>query len=250
MMIYDATDIPFRAAIFEVSIENFNPTGFKEHTEAKYVPMWLERQQHRIYLRLFVFIKHVLQWGFLEPIIIWGNIEKQTMRIHPGVNRFILNSVLKDLPHLTKRHKPLKGWVIDWTCVHRNEYKYIFDDIKPIPRDPDGNLNMTWKVDYRTTVNPIVQSVDTFEDQYEFSPFGEYYLGTIESEQLKKEWIYKQEAHRGFGCYFNGKKIYNIGRNNPKQYEINRVAGIYQLFLKHFFDINEDHFTIKYYEAI
>ena len=250
MMIYDTTDIPFRAAIFEVGIDSWNPTNFTEHTEAKYVPMWLSRQQHRIYLRLFVFVHHVLQWGFKEPIIIWGSLEKQTMRIHPGVNRFILNSVLKDLPHLTKRHKPLKGWVIDWTCIHRDEYKYIFDDIKPIPRDPTDNLNMTWKVDYRTTVNPIVQSVDTFEDQYEFSPFGEYYLGDIENKELKKEWIYKLESHKGFGCCFNGKKVYDIGRNKPIQYEINRVAGIYQLFLKHFFDVNEKYFITKYYEAI
>jgi len=248
-MIYDTHDIPFRAAIFEVSIANFNPINFIEHTEAKYVPLWLSRQQHRIYLRLFVFIKHVLQWGFREPIIIWGNLEKQTMRIHPGVNRFILNSVLKDLPHLTKTHKPLKGWVIDWTCSHRDEYKYIFDDIKPIPRDPNGDLNMTWKVDHRTTVNPIYPS-DTFEDQYEFSPFGEFYLGNIENKELKKEWIHKLESQQGFGCCYKGKKIYDIGRNNPIQYEINRVAGIYQLFLKHFFDVNENHFTTKYYERI
>jgi hypothetical protein len=249
MMIYDTTDIPFRAAIFEVGIDSWNPTNFTEHTEAKYVPMWLSRQQHRIYLRLFVFVHHVLQWGFKEPIIIWGSLEKQTMRIHPGVNRFILNSVLKDLPHLTKRHKPLKGWVIDWTCVHRDEYKYIFDDIKPIPRDPTDNLNMTWKVDYRTTGDPIYQSVE-LSDQYEFSPFGEYYLGDIENKELKKEWIYKLESHKGFGCCFNGKKVYDIGRNKPIQYEINRVAGIYQLFLKHFFDVNEKYFITKYYEAI
>ena len=248
-MIYDTTDIPFRAAIFEVGIDSWNPTNFTEHTEAKYVPMWLSRQQHRIYLRLFVFVHHVLQWGFKEPIIIWGSLEKQTMRIHPGVNRFILNSVLKDLPHLTKRHKPLKGWVIDWTCIHRDEYKYIFDDIKPIPRDPTDNLNMTWKVDYRTTGDPIYQSVE-LSDQYEFSPFGEYYLGDIENKELKKEWIYKLESHKGFGCCFNGKKVYDIGRNKPIQYEINRVAGIYQLFLKHFFDVNEKYFITKYYEAI
>lgn len=248
-MIYDTTDIPFRAAIFEVGINDWNPTNFTEHTEAKYVPLWLSRQQHRIYLRLFVFVHDVLQWGFKEPIVIWGNLEKQTMRIHPGVNRYIFNSVLKDLPHLTKRHKPLKGWVIDWTCSHRDEYKYIFDDIKPIPRDENGDLNMTWKVDHRTTGDPIYQSVE-LSDQYEFSPLGENYLGDIDTSSMKKEWIYKLEAHRGFGCCFNGKKIYDIGRNNPIQYEINLVAGIYQLFLKHFFDVDEKHFTTKYYEAI
>ena len=249
MMIYDTTDIPFRAAIFEVGINDWNPANFTEHTEAKYVPMWLTRQRHRIYLRLFVFVHDVLQWGFKEPIVIWGNLEKQTMRIHPGVNRYIFNTVLKDIPHLTKRHNPLKGWVIDWTCSHRDEYKYIFDDIKPIPRDSEGNLNMVWKVDHRTSVDPN-DPVLRCEDQYEFSPQGENYLGVLDNKWLKDQWKYKLEAHRGFGCWYEGKKHYDIGRNTPIQYEINRVAGIYQLFFKHFFDVNEKHFTTKYYEAL
>ena len=240
-MIYDTTDIPFRAAIFEVDIREFNPTGFTEHNKGVYVPMWLERQRNRLYLRLFVFVQDVLKWGFKEPIIIWGNLEKQTMRIHPGVNRFILNSVLNDLPHLTKTHRnPLKGWVIDWGCSHRNEYEHIFDSIKPIPRDTKGNLNMLWKVDHRVTVDK--------EDQYEFSPQGENYIGDLDNADFKKAWTYKLESHRGFGCWFNGKKFYDIGRNQPIQYEINRVAGVYQLFLKHFFDVNENYFTTKYYE--
>jgi len=242
-MIYNTRDIPFRAAIFEVGIEKFNPTGFTEHTTGAAVPMWLERQQHRVYLRLFVFVHDVLQWGFKEPIIIWGNLEKQEMRMHPGVNRFILNSVLKDLPHLTKHHRdPLKAWVIDWNCSHRDEYKHIFEDIQPIARDKRGDRNMKWLVDHRTTWR--------MEDQYEFSPLGENYLGDLDSKWLKKIWKYKLESHKGFGCWYGGKKFYDIGRNNPIQYEINRVAGVYQLFLKHFFDANEDHFTTKYYERV
>lgn len=241
-MIYDTTEIQFRAAIFEVDMDNFNPIGFTEHREARVVPVWLDKQQHRIYLRLFVFIHDILAWGFKEPVIIWGNLEKQTMRVHPGVNRLILNSVLEDLPHLTKRHKPLKGWVIDWNCSHRDEYKDIFKNRRSIPRDEKGNLNMLWKVDHRTQAGA--------EDQYEFSPRGDNYLGDLDSKWLKNQWIYKLESHKGFGCWYQGKKFYDIGRNNPIQYEINRVAGVYQLFFKHFFDINEDHFKTKYYEAI
>jgi len=246
-MIYDTTTIPFRAAIFEVDIKEFDPAGFVEHREGVYAPLWLKRQQHRIYLRLFVFVNDVLKWGFKEPIIIWGSLEKQTMRIHPGVNRYIFNTVLKDLPHL-HHHPPLKGWVIDWNCSHRNEYKHIFKNIKPIRRDKNGDLNMLWKVDHRTTVDPMNSTGEQFEDQYEFSPFGDNYLGNLDNSELKKQWTYKLESHKGFGCWYDGKKFYDIGRNKPIQYEINQVAGVYQLFLKHFFDVNENHFTTKYYE--
>jgi len=65
----------------------------------------------------------------------------------------------------------------------------------------------------------------------------------------KERWEYKQEAHRGFGCWYRGEKFYDIGGNDPIQYEINTVSGIYQLFLKHFFDWNPDIWQEKYYES-
>jgi hypothetical protein len=241
-MIYDVTGIPFRAAIFEVSMRNFPTANFKELNSGQFVPLWLNRNRDRIHLRLFTFVESVLNQGFLDPVIIWGNIKEGTMRIHPGTNMFTLYSLIKDqkrTPH--KKKYDLNGWVVDFNCNHRDEYQGILEDIKPIPRDADGNRNMEWFVDHRTTPNG--------EDQYELSPSGRHLPGNIYYFGTKDRWEYKQESHRGFGCWYKGVKFYDIGRNNPIQYEINTVSGIYQLFLEHFFDWNPDIWQEKHYES-
>jgi len=239
---YDVKSIPFQAAIFEVSMRDFPTANFKELNSGAYVPIWLERQEERIHLRLFTFIESVLNQGFRDPCIIWSDIKSGKMRIHPGVNQFILYDLIKD-QIITPRKKKydLNGWVIDFNCQHRDEYLGIFENIKPLPRDENGNNNLKWKLDHRTTPNG--------EDQYEFSPKRSLYLGDVYYMGTKERWEYKQEAHRGFGCWYRGEKFYDIGGNDPIQYEINTVSGIYQLFLKHFFDWNPDIWQEKYYES-
>ena len=239
---YDVKSIPFQAAIFEVSMRDFPTANFKELNSGAYVPIWLERQEERIHLRLFTFIESVLNQGFRDPCIIWSDIKSSKMRIHPGVNQFILYDLIKD-QIITPRKKKydLNGWVIDFNCQHRDEYLGIFENIKPLPRDENGNNNLKWKLDHRTTPNG--------EDQYEFSPKRSLYLGDVYYMGTKERWEYKQEAHRGFGCWYRGEKFYDIGGNDPIQYEINTVSGIYQLFLKHFFDWNPDIWQEKYYES-
>jgi len=239
---YDVKSIPFQAAIFEVSMRDFPTANFKELNSGAYVPIWLERQEERIHLRLFTFIESVLNQGFRDPCIIWSDIKSGKMRIHPGVNQFILYDLIKD-QIITPRKKKydLNGWVIDFNCQHRDEYLGIFENIKPLPRDENGNNNLKWKLDHRTTPNG--------EDQYEFSPKRSLYLGDVYYIGTKERWEYKQEAHRGFGCWYRGEKFYDIGGNDPIQYEINTVSGIYQLFLKHFFDWNPDIWQEKYYES-
>ena len=115
------------------------------------------------------------------------------------------------------------------------------EDIKPIERDRYGNLNLEWKLDHRTTPDG--------EDQYEFSPKRAFYLGDVYYKGTEERWKYKQEAHRGFGCWYKGKKYYDIGGNDPVQYEIKTVSGIYQLFLQHFFDWSTEIWTEKHYES-
>ena len=239
---YDVKSIPFQAAIFEVSMRDFPTANFKELNSGAYVPIWLERQEERIHLRLFTFIESVLNQGFRDPCIIWSDIKSGKMRIHPGVNQFILYDLIKDQTITPRKKKyDLNGWVIDFNCQHRDEYLGIFENIKPLPRDENGNNNLKWKLDHRTTPNG--------EDQYEFSPKRSLYLGDVYYIGTKERWEYKQEAHRGFGCWYRGEKFYDIGGNDPIQYEINTVSGIYQLFLKHFFDWNPDIWQEKYYES-
>ena len=242
-VIYDVTTIPFQAAVFEVNMRNFPTANFKELNSGAFVPIWLERQKERIHLRLFTFIESVLAQGFREPVVIWSNIKSGKMRIHPGVNQFILYNLIKDQKStIHNKHYDLNGWVVDFNCQHRNEYLGIFEDIKPIERDKHGNNNLEWKLDHRTTPDG--------EDQYEFAPKRAFYLGDVYYKGTEERWKYKQEAHRGFGCWYNGEKFYNIGGNDPIQYEIKTVSGIYQLFLQHFFDWNPDIWQEKYYVNI
>ncbi len=241
-VIYDVTSIPFQAAIFEVNMRNFPTANFKELNSGEFVPIWLERQKNRIHLRLFTFIESVLNQGFQEPAIIWSDIKKGTMRIHPGVNQFILYNLIKDKKiTVHKKYYDLKGWVIDFNCQNRNEYLGIFEDIKPLERDKNQNLNMLWEVNHRTTPDG--------EDQFEISPKRDFYIGDIYYHGTGDRWKYKQESHRGFGCWYKGEKFYDIGGNDPIQYEIHTVSGIYQLFLEHFFDWTPDIWQEKYYES-
>ena len=142
-VIYDVTTIPFQAAVFEVNMRNFPTANFKELNSGSFVPIWLERQRDRIHLRLFTFVESVLNMGFIEPVIIWSDIKSGKMRIHPGVNQFILYNLVKDQKiTIHKKYYDLKGWVVDFNCQSRNEYLGIFEDIKHIPRDENGNLNL------------------------------------------------------------------------------------------------------------
>ncbi len=237
-MIYDTTTLPFRFALFEIDIDKefMKIKGFTEHESKRYLKMWLKRQQHRIYLRCFVFCDTVLNLGFLDPILIWADIKKGTMRIHPGTNRYILHSILPE--------RPMKGWVIDKNCKSHKEYKDIFPSARPLVRDKSGDRNMNWRVDHRTR--------DGYEDQYEMSLGTDQLLGEhhMDTQTRKDRWAFLHDT-KGFCCWLEGYPYLDIGNAGVEdQYEINRVAGVYQLFLEYYFNYPSTKWEKKFYRRM
>ena len=238
MMIYDTRAIPFQYGIFEIDIDEdfMKIKGFTEHTSKPYLKMWLNRQKPRIYLRCFVFIDTVLKWGFLDPLLIWANLKTGTMRVHPGTNRYILHSILPE--------RPMIGWVVDSNCKSHQEYKKVFPSARPLIRDERGDRNMFWRVDHRTRKG--------YEDQYELSLGSDQLLGEdhMDTQARRDRWAFLSDT-KGFGCWLGGKKYYDIGNAREEdQYEILRVAGIYQLFLQCYFDYPESKWGTKFYRRM
>ena len=237
-MIYDTKIMPQQFGLFEIDIDEhfMKIKGFTEHTSKYYLEMWLKRQQPRIYIRCFVFIDTVLKFGFLDPLLIWGNIKKGTMRVHPGTNRYILHSILPE--------RPMKGWVVDRNCNSHQEYKKIFPSARSLIRDKRGDRNMLWRVDHRTRKG--------YQDQYELSLGTDRLLGepSMDTQTRRDRWAFLSDT-RGFGCWQAGKKAYDIGNAREEdQYEIDRVAGIYQLFLQYYFDYPDTKWRTKFYRRM
>ena len=194
----------------------------KEHPtyNKKYVHQWLERQSHRYYLRVFVFIDSVREKGFKDPVIVWANRNLGTgqMFVHPGQNRLFLKEAMP-----TER---LVAWVLDNTVASRHEYSDIFTNIKPIVRDLNGERLVNWIAQHRTAPNQ--------SDQYDFALRDDTYLGAKENdtEERRKRWFQLEP----FGIVEKG-KTYVFGKGKPTSlYEVNSVAGVYQVALLNWFD--------------
>ena len=181
----DAILLPFRDSVF---------------CSQEFVRMWLERQKNRMYLRCYVFVDSVLKRGFIDPIQLWADKEKDEFCVHPGVNRLYLKAAMPNLR--------LVAWVLDKSIKDRNEYKGVFDNIKPIIRDKNGNRILNWISSHRTAPNA--------SDQYDFALRDESYPGN------RLKWIQINEGQsgrryqkvKGFGVECEG----NTYNGNSKQY--------------------------------
>lgn len=202
----DAILLPFRDSVF---------------CSQEFVRMWLERQKNRMYLRCYVFVDSVLKEGFIDPIQLWADKEKDEFCVHPGVNRLYLKAAMPNLR--------LVAWVLDKSIKDRNEYKGVFDNIKPIIRDKNGNRILNWISSHRTAPNA--------SDQYDFALRDESYPGNrlnMDTDKRRSEWE-KVSKVKGFGVECEG-NTYTMG--TPSNiYKVDNIIGIYQLVLLHFFNI-------------
>ena len=201
---------------------------------------WLRHQQRRIYLRLYVFVDSVLtrhnagKLGFKDPIIVWSNIKTGQFSIHPGKNRIVLKMLLPEVR--------MVGWVMDNSAItSRKAYNNIFNNIQPLVRDKEGNRQIKWQTQHRTVGG---------EDQYHMALLNDTYLGNHEHDTPKRRQKWDELCKtRGFGCYVHDHFFYNIG-NPQANYSFDNVAGIYQVFLHHFFDYPFSKWERHYFQEI
>ena len=231
-MIYEQGTSDYQFTMFACDVDD----KLFKHMRPNWLPQrgaetWLTHNKNRIYLRAYVFCDTVLgrhnsgKMGFKDPVIIWCNLEKKRFTVHPGQNRIILKSILPEVRQV--------GWVIDNTQrpignCGRNQYHKYFSNIKEIQRGPAGNRQILMQMDHRSGFGG--------EDQYHLSLNTDTYLGNNEfdTEERKLAWRKACET-KGFSCYVNGKYHYDIG-NPTAKYDFKNIAGIYQVFLHHFFD--------------
>ena len=240
-MIYSGKHKDYEICVFACDIDEL----FYSHMKPDWLTKvgakgWLSHNAHRVYLRAFVFCDTVLerhkngQMGFKDPVIIWANKEKGLFSVHPGQNRIILKMLLPEVR--------MVGWVVDNTVHSRTEYNGIFNNIKPIVRDKDGNRKLLWQMQHRSNVPG--------EDQYHQALATDTYLGDqqydTESRKHKWEWL---QHERGFSCYVGNKYYYDIGRPTAK-YDFDNIAGIYQAFLHHFFDYPYEKWDKLYFKEL
>jgi len=228
-VIYSRWAPAFRAGIFAFDVDTKFIGLCGEWQTTQGAEGWLHHNENRIYLRLYVFIDSVLErhrsgkLGFRDPIIVYGDLEKQVFNIHPGTNRIILKKVLPEVR--------LVGWVVDPRCTNRMQYAPYFNNIKPILRDRQGNNLIKWIALHRSGRGEGVADI------YDFSLSTDVYLGadTYDTPERKLEWQ-KIRKTTGFSIYVNNKYFYDIGTPQGNHaYEIITVEGVYQLFLHYFF---------------
>lgn len=235
-MIFNSQVRDFQAGIFAIDIDDKFFSYFPNSWQTKAgTEGWLLHQSNRIYLRLYVFIDSVLKTGFKDPIVVYSDIEKGHFNIHPGTNRIVLKMLLPEVR--------LVGWVVDPRCNNRKEYSGIFNNIKPILRDKQGNKKILWQSLHRTGRHDDKTGNDA-EDQYDFSMTSDIYLGNTklyDTEERRQKWA-ELQSKAGFSCYINDKYIYDIGtpQSSVDAYDFDATAGVYQAFLHHFFgyDLN------------
>ena len=202
---------------------------------------WLRHNERRVYLRLYVFVDSVLerynngQLGFKDPVIVWSNLKDKEFAVHPGKNRIILKMLLPEVR--------MVGWIMDNSGVRsRHEYEGIFNNIQPIVREADNNRQIRWQTQHRTHQGG--------EDQYHMALLNDTYLGNREhdTDERRKNWEQVCKT-KGFGCYINDTFYYNIG-SPQANYRFDNIAGIYQVFLHHFFDFPFDKWETHHFQEI
>ena len=234
MLTYDKSGYdPNRCALFEVDIDekilSILPTD-------KGVGTWLRHNKTRIAWRLYYFIDSVLREGFVDPILIWGDIRRKKIKVHPGLNRVQLRSLLPE--------RPLKGWVIDFHCKSRHQYAGLFNGIKPLERNAKGNRDIPWRMQHRSNVPK------NWEDQFDLHLAQSLFVTHIplKDKYLTDKWDFLSRR-TGFTPWVGETKYYSIGTTHSKEdhYEIFDVLGIYQLALIYFFNYNPCRWKRLYY---
>lgn len=240
-MIYDHNYKAYQWTTFACDIDDkfysYFPDGIADGGGAE---GWLLHNQRRIYLRLYVFIDSVLtrhhegQLGFKDPVIIWSNWHEKRFSIHPGKNRVVLKMLLPEVR--------MVGWIMDNSAIlSRNRYNNIFNNVQPLVRGKDNNRQVKWQTQHRTVKG---------EDQYHMALLNDTYLGNHEHDtpHRRKAWdIVSRE--KGFGCYVGDRFFYNIGKPEAN-YKFDNVAGIYQVFLHHFFDYPFSKWETHFFQEI
>lgn len=228
-MIYNREARDFQVALFAFDVDEKFYSHFPENWQTTAsTEGWLRHNKNRIYLRLWTFIDSVLerhmlgQRGFRDPVVVYGDLEKQHFNVHPGTNRIVLKKLLPEVR--------LVAWLVDPRCTSRSQYADYFNNIKPLVRDRQGNNRILWQAQHRTNRGEGV------EDVYDFSLTSDIYLGNTseyDTAERRESWA-KIKQSTGFSCYVNGKYLYDIG-NSQAGYNIFTIEGVYQLFLHYFF---------------
>ena len=177
---------------------------------------WWQRQQNRQDIRLYAFIKDVLQNGFVDPLIVWYNDGKQEFSLHPGMNRVMLNKVLK---------LPMQAWVSSADIKDYRRLGKVFPGITKLKLDPSGNRDIKMTAQHRKD-NRL----------YEIVFDNDKILPTMRTPENDVEWA-EIQRQTGFYVWFKGEQICKIG--NPTQndhWNVKDVSGIYELALKYFFN--------------
>jgi len=177
---------------------------------------WWSRQQHRQDIRLYAFIKDVLQNGFVDPIIVWYNDEKKEFSLHPGMNRIMLNRVL---------NLPMEAWVISADIKDYRRLGKVFPGITKLKLDPSGNRDIKMTAQHRKD-NRL----------YEIVFDNDKILPTMRNAKNDADWAEAQQ-NAGFYAWCGGEQILKVG--NPTRedhWNVRDVSGIYELALKYFFN--------------
>jgi len=177
---------------------------------------WWSRQQNRLDIRLYAFIKNVINNGFVDPIIVWYSNDTKEFSIHPGMNRIMLNRVL---------NLPMKAWVISYDIKSYKELGKVFPGVTKLKLDPNGNRDIPLTAQHRTD-NRLYEIV--FND--------DRILPTMRNTENDTEWNEVQK-HTGFHVWCGGELVCKIG--NPAKdahWKVQDVSGIYELALKYFFN--------------
>lgn len=239
-MIYDQSYKAFQWTTFACDIDDKFYSYFPNQcADGGRAEGWLTHNQHRIYLRLYVFVDSVLsrhnngKLGFKDPVIIWSDWYQKRFSIHPGKNRIVLKMLLPEVR--------MVGWIMDNSPINtRKKYNNIFNNVQPLVRGKDNNRQVKWQTQHRTVGG---------EDQYHMALLNDTYLGNREHDTLERREKWEELCkHRGFACWTD-RFYYNIG-NPQAAYKFDNVAGIYQVFLHHFFDYPFDKWETHYFQEI
>ena len=243
-MIYNREARDFQVALFAFDVDDKFYSHFPENWQTTAsTEGWLRHNKNRIYLRLWTFIDSVLerhmlgQRGFRDPVVVYGDLEKQHFNVHPGTNRIVLKKLLPEVR--------LVAWLVDPRCTSRSQYADYFNNIKPLVRDRQGNNRILWQAQHRTNRGEGV------EDVYDFSLTSDIYLGNTseyDTAERRESWA-KIKQSTGFSCYVNGKYLYDIG-NSQAGYNIFTIEGVYQLFFHYFFGYPLSKWKTHYFKEL
>ena len=175
---------------------------------------WYERQQNRLDIRLYAFIKDVLSRGFVNPVVIWYSDQTKQFAIHPGMNRLMLNKVL---------NLPMQAWVVSYDVNSYKTLGRLFPGITKLKTDANGNRDIKLTAQHRTD-NRL----------YEIVFDNDRILPLLRNEENSAEWN-ELSSKTGFHIWREDKYIGAIG-NAKEHWQVDGVAGIYELALKYYFN--------------